>query len=180
MTSSSPETQEMRTSRFMRLYAQNERRIFAYILSLVSNLDDTNEVVQETCVRLWEQFDDYNASSDFGAWACSIGYYQVLTMRKKLRTSKLEFGVSFYEAIAAEIEQQADGLDDRQRALNDCLDKLTPQHQEFLRLCYSGQAQLKTIADRLGRSVSGTYSLLFRIRRMLQECVQRKIGKDAI
>jgi RNA polymerase sigma-70 factor, ECF subfamily len=176
MHSSLPqETQQERTARFMRLYAQHERRIFVYVLSLVCNLDDTNEIVQETCVRMWEQFDDFAANGDFGSWACSIAYYQVLSMRKKLRTSKVEFGLDFYEAVAMEVAASVEGLDERQQALNNCLEKLRPQHRDFLRLCYSGQAQFKTIAGRLGRSLSATYSLLFRIRRLSQDCVQKSL-----
>jgi RNA polymerase sigma-70 factor, ECF subfamily len=164
----------------MRLYAQQERRIFAYVLSLVCNLDDTNEVVQETCVRLWEQFDEFDPSGDFGAWACSIAHYQVLSMRKKLRTSKLEFGLNFYEAVAEEMSAAVDALNERQRALSECLEKLTPQHRDFLRLCYSGQAKFKTIAGQLGRSLSATYSLLFRIRRIVHDCVEKKLTEEAL
>lgn len=179
MQSSFPhETQQERTTRFMRLYAQHERRIFAYVLSLVCNLDDTNEIVQETCIRLWEHFDEFDATGDFGSWACSIAYYQVLTMRKKLRTSKLEFSVNFYEAIAEEVAIAVDQLDERQRTLHDCLEKLSPQHRDFIRLCYSGQAKFNTIASRLGRSLSATYSLLHRIRRILQDCVRSKLAEE--
>ncbi|MEX0642693.1 MAG: sigma-70 family RNA polymerase sigma factor [Pirellulales bacterium] len=166
------ESLEQRTARFMRLHAQNERRIFAFVLSLLGNLDDTNEVIQETCVRLWEQFDTFNPEGDFGAWACSIAYYQVLSMRKRLRTSKLEFGDAYYKAIADEVSALSKEIDSRQIALHECLKKLDPRHRELLRLCYSGDHSVKAIAHRLGRSLTATYSSLFRIRRMLRECIE--------
>ena len=164
---------------FVRLYALHERRVFAYVLSLVTNFDDANDVVQETCVRLWEQFDEFDSQRDFGAWACSIAYYQVLSMRKKLRTGKLQFGELFYEAIAREAIPAIAQLDDRQRAMNECLEKLHPPQREFLRLCYCGDLSFKDVANRMNRTLSSTYSLLFRIRRLLQDCIQKNLARDA-
>lgn len=171
---------EERTARFMRLYARSERRVFAFVLSLVGNLEDANDIIQEACVRLWEQFDQYDPEKDFGTWACTIAYYQVLTMRKQLRSSKLRFGEEFYRAVAEEAERMAESIDARQSALLSCLDRLEPRQQELLRKCYSGRGTVQEVAVQLGRSLGATYSTLFRIRRRLRDCIERNLGKGAV
>lgn len=169
---------DSQTANFMRLYSQHERRVYAYILALVGNLHDADEVVQETCLRLWEQFDQYQTGADFGAWACTIAHYQVLTLRKKRSTAKLEFGDAFYAAIQQQFDAAAAELDDRQQALNDCVQKLDRRNRELLYRCYSGRDSIQDVAKQRGRSVSALYSTLFRLRKLLHECVETTLSQE--
>lgn len=63
------------TVEFLRLLSQHERRVKSFILALVPNWADADDLYQETTVRLWEQFADYDPDQEFGAWACTIAYY---------------------------------------------------------------------------------------------------------
>ena len=67
-----PAAKKPKTVEFLRLLLQHERRIRAYILALVPNWADADDLYQETTVRLWEQFADYNPEKEFGAWACTV------------------------------------------------------------------------------------------------------------
>ena len=46
------------------------RRLNGYVLSLVHNWIDADDIVQDVAVRLWQRFDDFMPDADFGAWAC--------------------------------------------------------------------------------------------------------------
>jgi len=46
-------------ARFLRLYAGIQNKLFAFILSVVHNRNDAEELFQETSVILWERFDTY-------------------------------------------------------------------------------------------------------------------------
>ncbi len=60
---------ETRVQEFVRLLTGNERRLKSYILTLVPNLADAEQIAQEASMRLWEQFGQYDPSEgDFSAW----------------------------------------------------------------------------------------------------------------
>jgi RNA polymerase sigma-70 factor (ECF subfamily) len=167
-----------RTAEFVRLLTQHERRVYGYILSLVPRWADVDEILQETNVRLWEQFDSYQPQADFGAWACTIAHYQVLTFRKRTERERSHFSQQFVELVAAESTALADEADVRFSALEECLGKLPASQRQLLRQCYGGKSTLKEVAATLGRSVAATYKLVSRIRHLLHQCIQRRLEAE--
>src|SRR5258706_7532681 len=113
-----------RTSDFVKRLSQTERRINGYILSLVPNWSDADEIAQETKLKLWEQFGDYDPSRDFAAWACTVAYYQVLTYRKQLSRDRARFSDEFVELVSRETERMGREMDGRHLAMEGCLKKL--------------------------------------------------------
>jgi len=51
-------------------------------------------------------------------------------------------------------------LDDRQRALSDCISQLQPKQREILQLRYEAGGQRGFIAERVGRSPDAVYNVL--------------------
>ncbi len=163
----------------MRLLSQHERRLYAYVLSLVMNWADADEIVQETNVRLWEQFDEYRPGSDFGAWACTIAYYQVLSHRNRTRGGQVHFGGRFFEAVAEEMTHATVEMDERLRALAGCLERLSEPNRSLIQRCYAGGASIREIAEQLGRSQEATYKAVSRIRRTLHDCIEGTLREEA-
>ena len=61
-----------RTADFMRLVMQHDRQWKAYVVSLVPNWADADDILQDTKLELWERFAEYDPAGDFGAWARKI------------------------------------------------------------------------------------------------------------
>src|SRR5689334_17416818 len=95
---------------FVRLLTQHERRVYAFILSLVPSWHDADEILQETNVRLWTEFERFEPGSDFCAWACAIAKYQVLTHRKQQARQRVRFTDEFLDVVAEEMAAEADDL----------------------------------------------------------------------
>jgi len=167
-----------RTSEFVRLLTRHERRVYAYILSLVPNWADADELLQETNVRLWKQFDKYQPGTDFGAWACTIAYYQVLTYRKRQGREKVRFSQAFVDAVAEEIEAAAPQANERHRALAVCIEKLNDSQRSLVRMCYDGGHTVKDAAKELGQSAAAAYKSLQRVRKALQQCIQQNMDEE--
>ena len=68
----------------MRLLAEHERQLAGYVHTLVPLWQDAEDVLQNTKLRLWEQFDSFQLGTDFAAWAITIAGYMVRTHRKTL------------------------------------------------------------------------------------------------
>ena len=77
----------VKEEQFMRLFLQSERRILGFILSLVPNLSDAEDLMQETCSIMWSKIDQFEPGTDFTAWGISIARYRVLTYRRKTQSA---------------------------------------------------------------------------------------------
>jgi RNA polymerase sigma-70 factor (ECF subfamily) len=161
-------------AQFVRLLTLSERRVYAFILSLVPNWADADEILQETNVRLWNEFEKFTPGTDFGAWACTIARYQVLTFRKRRSRERVQFTDEFLDVVAREA-QADDDTAARHHALARCVDDLTPQHRDLLKAFYEPGAAGAEVAARFNRSLDALYKALSRVRRLLHDCVVRRM-----
>jgi RNA polymerase sigma-70 factor, ECF subfamily len=167
-----------RTRQFVSLLGESERRLGSYVLALVPNWCDAEEVLQETRLRLWEQFESYDPSKDFGAWACTVAYYQVLKLRSHTARSKILFSQETVDRVSAELARVAPKLSPRLSILLTCIEKLSSWQRDLLkRCCMSGDSVAKASAG-MNRKVDSTRKVLLRIRRKLHECVEIAMNKE--
>ena len=157
---------------------RHERRLRGFILSLVPNWADADDIAQEVRIRLWEQFSSYDPTKDFGAWARTIAYYQILTYREKQARHRNLVSSEFVDAIAKEIAGLSEELEAEQRALADCFEKLPEAKRDVLMRYYSGQHTTREIAAELGRSFDATRQAILRARIALSDCVEETLHKE--
>jgi RNA polymerase sigma-70 factor, ECF subfamily len=164
---------------FVRLLAMHERRLNGFVLSLVPNWTDAEEIIQETKLRLWQQFEGYEPEKDFGAWATTIAYFQVLTYRNSSHSRPALLGQHFLETVAKEfLDTPVDLLADRHSALSNCLQKLVEAKRALLRRCYSGTETIAQIASQLGREPAALRQELLRIRQKLHKCIDLTLREE--
>ena len=167
-----------RTVEFLRLLGEHERSLYVFILAMVANWSDADDLIQETRIRLWQQFDKYQPGTDFGAWARSVGYYLVLTHRQKASRNPVKFGQAFYELIAAEAATAPDLVNARQQAMLCCLEKLDQSKRWLLEQYYLGKESMHHLAGRLGRSYDATRKAVYRTQLALGDCVNAQMRKE--
>lgn len=167
---------------FLRLFLQNERRLYAYIFTLIHNQTDSDDLLQETSLVLWDKFDALNPPDDFAAWACRIAYFKVLDFSKKRQRSRVLFGQALLERLAeTAIEQSAAlQLDERRDALADCIEKLSARDRELLGWRFAEGGSTRSAAARAGKRVDAVYKSLARIRRALFDCVTRAVQSERL
>jgi RNA polymerase sigma-70 factor (ECF subfamily) len=166
---------------FLRLFLQNERRLYAYILTLLPRRADADDVLQEASLVMWDKFDPAAPPHDFAAWGCRIAYFKVLDFCKKRQRSRVLFSQETLERLAETAVEQAAGLqlDERREALADCLAKLRPQDRDLLARRFADGATTLSTAEQVDRSVDAVYKALARIRQALFECVTRTLAQGA-
>ena len=128
---------DCRNAEFVRLLKKHDRRLAAYIFSLVPDWNDAEDIVQNTCVRLWEQFDQYRSDEDFGTWACTIGHYEVMTYRKRTCREKLHYSSEVVDALAVQVAIEHNSTESQLAALADCTRRLSESACKLLDLCYA-------------------------------------------
>jgi RNA polymerase sigma factor (sigma-70 family) len=102
-----------RVEEFVRLLGQNQRWLLIYVTSLVPVWSDTEEVIQETNLVLWREFDRFESGTNFTAWAFRVALNQVLAWRKRRRRDRLEFSPAFLEVVAAATAADVERLEER-------------------------------------------------------------------
>jgi RNA polymerase sigma-70 factor (ECF subfamily) len=167
---------------FLRLFLGNQRRVYAYILTLLPRRSDADDVLQETSLVLWDKFDPANPPDDFAAWACRIAFHKVLDWHKKAQRNRAKLSRAVLERVSAIAAEQATGPDpdDRWESLAGCIEKLSPRDRDLLARRYAEGATTQSTSDQLGRSVEAVYKALARIRRSLFECVQRSLTRERL
>jgi RNA polymerase sigma-70 factor (ECF subfamily) len=164
---------------FVVLLARHERMIYGYVLSLVPNVADADEIVQETCLRLWDEFEKYVPGSSFAAWALTVAHYEVLTWRKRVSRSKLVFDDSLVELIGQQRQTIEQTAGPRHEALADCLQELTDRNRQLVAECYGAGRKIKEVAAKLQKTEASVYKALERIRGALHQCIERKLSRGA-
>jgi RNA polymerase sigma-70 factor (ECF subfamily) len=161
----------MRSPEFMMLLTSSQSRLFAYILSLVLDRDQADDLLQQTNVILWEREEDFKLGTNFTAWSFRIAYFQVLAHRKKQQREALVFDDDVLAAVA-EVAADCDvAFETRQKRLRRCLEKLSQRQREFIRRRYEAGANLETISLDTALSINAVKQLLFRARSILIRCV---------
>jgi RNA polymerase sigma-70 factor (ECF subfamily) len=163
---------------FLRLFLENERRLYGYILTLLPNRTDADDVLQEASLVMWDKFDEQHPPDDFAAWGCRIAYYKVLDFYKKHKRSRVCFSQPMLERVAETLVDHASSLqlDERRAALADCIEKLAPRDRELLAERLSAGATTQSTAARVGRSVDAVYKALSKIRQALFDCVNKALA----
>jgi RNA polymerase sigma-70 factor, ECF subfamily len=164
---------------FVVLLTKHERMIYGYVLSLVPNVADADEIVQETCLRLWDEFEKYIPGSSFAAWSLTVAHYEVLTWRKRASRSKLVFDDSLVELLGKERQTVEQSAGPRHEALAECLNDLTDRNRKLVAECYGAGKKIKEVAIKLERTEASVYKALERIRSALHQCIERKLSKGA-
>jgi RNA polymerase sigma-70 factor, ECF subfamily len=162
---------------FLRLFLQNERRLYAYILTLLPNRADADDVLQEASLVMWDKFDDEHPPDDFAAWGCRIAYFKVLDFCKKRHRSRVVFSQPLLERLAETAAEKAATLqlDERRDALAGCIEKLSPRDRDLLGRRFADGATVQSTAAQVGRSAEAVYKALAKIRQALFDCVTRTL-----
>lgn len=166
-----------RHQQFLLLYTRSHAALFSYILSLLPNWSDAEDILQQTCLVLWQKFAEFEPGTDFVAWSCSIARYKVLNSLRARGRDRHVFATDVLERLADEGLVDVQRLDAERKALNYCLQKLPPDERDLVHTCYDVGASIKRVAEHLGRSPNSCYKLLNRIRESLLRCVEARLAE---
>lgn len=168
-------------SDFVSLLASCQRPVFLYAMSLLGNVDDAEEVVQESGLVMWKKFREYQPGTDFVRWACQIARFQSLQLRARRFRRPQVFSNDFLSMFAAAAEErtQADH-EARRQAFLKCMQGLKASDRDLIVRRYRKGASTRDVAAALNRSPQGTRRSLQRIRETLARCVHLRLGREEV
>jgi RNA polymerase sigma-70 factor (ECF subfamily) len=157
-----------------------QTRLYGYIHFLARDLNDADDLFQQTALIMWKKFDDFDHRRSFFSWACGIARLEVVNFLRSRGRQRLYFSDDLNLML---VEAQEDFLDEelegRREALAKCITKLRERDQELLLECYRADTGVAQAAERRGRSSQSVYNSLRRIRRALFECISRTLTQQS-
>ena len=162
-------------TRFIEALTGHQPALEAFCHANLANREDAREVLQATCVKLWQKAADWDPDTEFLPWAFAVARFTVLSYYRDKKRDRLIFDEDVIQAMADEIEEAAITFDDRREALARCMKKLDQRQRALLHDHYTVSRSLREIAEATGRSLSAVKMTLLRIRQQLSTCIERQI-----
>ena len=101
----------------------------------------------------------------------------MLKHRRNFATDPHVFAEDLLDVITAVYQERADVLEERRRALHECLGKVEGRGRKALKLRYVDGLKPQGVAERLQMSAAAARMLLSRVRNVLRQCIQRHMNR---
>jgi RNA polymerase sigma-70 factor (ECF subfamily) len=145
--------------------------LFAYSRAICSDYHAAQDVVQETAIIAFRNLKHLFPEADFSTWLRAIARRQALEARRKLHRFP-RFAEEAIERAYEDPEPAAVAV--QRKLLGDCIRALGDRVQGVVEEHYFHGLPLSEVASTLKTSVSAVKQLLYRARRMLEECVKKR------
>jgi RNA polymerase sigma-70 factor (ECF subfamily) len=166
---------------FVRRFVRSQQSLYAYILTLVPNTADAQDILQETAVALWAKADDYDPNEPFMPWACQFAWQQVRKFRL-YQARRLKHVASLSDEALTALMADRSRLDEtaaaRGQKLQDCVTKLVDDDRRLLSQRYDNKVSMREAAEQRGVEPNQLYKRLGRIRQTLLDCINNAIAME--
>ena len=178
--SSSAQAASVHSEAVVRLFSQHQRWLYGYLISLLGNVNDAEDVMQEVSVVLWKDHHKFELGTNFTAWLSVIAYHQVQKFWRSKKRDRMFLSSQVLEQVAA-LPEDFELMENRRRVLSDCVSQLRDTDRTLVRRFY-GERKItaKKLAEELGRPAGTVYKAMNRVRRVLFDCVDRKLKAEGM
>ncbi|MEY5011151.1 MAG: hypothetical protein RLZZ253_2290 [Verrucomicrobiota bacterium] len=155
-------------------------KLLGYLLSLLGRWHDAQDVLQKASLVMWHKFSAFEPGSDFVAWASTICFYEARNFQRLAARAPVFLSPELLETLARERLKDLQHQDSRMQALERCLAALPRETRSLLQAAYANHGGITELATQLHRAPRTLYNKLNHLRRLLAECVLRRIQEDSL
>jgi len=171
------EQQQQRTSEFL----AQRHRLMAYLIGLLGDAHAAEDIFQEIWMRLAaHQADDIQNTN---AWCRAVGKNLVLHHWREKGRQKISVDSELLERIDQAFDEDDDrdrGHRNRKDALGECVKDLPDHSQSLLDQKYTQGLSFAELSKSTGKSENALMMTLSRIRKKLQECIERRLQQEGL
>ncbi len=158
---------------FRKLYEDTDRTIYGFILSILKNPQDAEEVMQETYMKVWTSAPSYKAQGKPLAWMFTIAR-NLCYMRFREQKHKSDLGLDDLDGaetgqLCPQIEDAADKL-----VLKAALKTLKEEERQIVLLKNSSGLKHREIAEVLGMPLATVLSKYNRAMKKLERYLREE------
>jgi RNA polymerase sigma-70 factor, ECF subfamily len=172
-------------ARFETMFAATRKRAYSMALQLTRNVNDAEDLVQDTYIKAWRGFDSYIPGKPFLNWVLRIMQRAFLDARRRenpiRKADSLNTMVSPSDGELQELPIADRGpspndevlYDEFRRNLYFALNQLPDVYQDAIRLCDLEGLSYHEIADMQNTTIGTVRSRIHRGRRLLRDIINR-------
>jgi RNA polymerase sigma-70 factor (ECF subfamily) len=153
----------------------------AYIAAVTRDFHRAEDIFQEVCVKAIGLASEFASETHALRWARVAGRNRAFDILRRDQRHPHNLGDELLETLAEEWpgSQDAETACATHAALSDCIQTLTPNNRELLRLRYFEGRSGAEVASALGRKLETVYQALARLHKSLGECVRARLREGA-
>ena len=162
-------------------YMQLRSEFMGYLYAMTRDAELAEEVYQNAAVVVMEKAEGPEAIQNFRAWAKEVVRRQALHAIRAREVSARHgraMSPELLEAISdAFVEDKSEYSVVREEAgaLKHCLDGLPPDKRELVAMRYERDSRFDEFSRHMGSAPAAVQRALSRVRKVLHECVQRRM-----
>lgn len=165
----------MKRQIYTELLASHKDRIYSHALYSLRDAHDAEDVTQEVFLKLWDRYEEIDPEK-IGGWLTRVTHNLCIDQSRRRKAQRNNFGQPDHEAVDR-LVAGAGSLGDpehnlrlgqRQKALLDALETLTPETRSVMIMHYFQDMKLHEIGAALDKSVSALKVQIHRARKSLR------------
>lgn len=158
------------TKAFEKLFQKHHKKLFSFLFSLLNSKEDTEEIIQETFLRIWETREHFWEEYPFESLLFRIARNTSLNYnRKRVTRAIFEKNFSFIANLSAESADQYLLFKETQSIIETMLNGLPPKRKEIFLLQKVEGLSRQEIAEKLQISVITVDHQLFKANKYLKD-----------
>lgn len=163
------------TSDFEHIWNRYNKQIYAYILKMVRNIDDADDILQDTFIKAYSAIHMYNQSYPFPAWLYKIASNTCIDYFRRKRIRPIAFGgmqqmQTSIQDVLPDTSIQADvnlSNSETKEQLYKAIEKLPDRYRVTIQLRHFEELTYEEIAQKMDVPLGTVKITLFRARKML-------------
>ena len=171
------------TNSFTILVDRYKDLVFTLALRMLKNREEAEEVAQDTFIKTYKSLDKFKGDSKFSTWIYRVAYNTCLDRIKKNKKHVNTIEINEFTAHQlVSIDNALDKMEneERQAAIQSCIDKLPSEESFLLTLYYFDDLSLNEISKIIGISSNSIKVKLFRCRKKLATILKSQLETEML
>ena len=159
---------------FRCLFEQERERLRRFVLKLIDDADEAENIVQETFTEAYQQIEDFQGESSVSTWLFSIakhlayGHLRTSDRHNYLEHETIEFLQADQGGSAAATRKEVE-LSERKQIVHDALQELPEHYRRVVQLRDLEEKSTRETAEQLELTEVNVRVRLHRARKQLRE-----------
>ena len=164
-----------KSQRLLNDVIQYKDKMWALVYSILKDYHLSEDVVQEVSFFIVNNPEKYDESRPFLPWALGIARFKAFEAVRKSEKQAALLEDDILEKIQNDLIEFERDEDTRISALQNCLTEVSDENRRILIMKYVEKLSAQSIAEKIDRTPTATFSLLQRLRTSLATCINRKV-----
>lgn len=148
--------------------------LVAFIATITRDFHLAEDIFQEICVKAISRPTTFESSNHVLNWARLAGKNRAIDLLRARHGRYIGLSDELLATLAHEWPDHSQ-LDPRHDALTHCIEQITPNNRELLRLRYFERRNCSDVAAIMGRKIETVYQALARLHKTLGDCIRFRL-----